>query len=125
MQEKPDKLELLQALAEFLMTEIKPVVSDPRLSFRVLIAANLATVVANEVREEPRFETAERARLKQLLPDVAADDVRALNVELAARLRDGRMRGEALDRARAHLRDTLRDQLSVNNPFFDTRAEIE
>jgi hypothetical protein len=55
------------------------------------------------------------------MPDLASDDLRALNVELAARLRDGRLGLEALP----HLRDTLRDQLSVNNPFFDTRPEIE
>jgi hypothetical protein len=121
MQEKPDKLELLQSLAEFLMAEIKPQITDARLSFRVLIAANLATVVANELRGEARHEEAERARLKSLLHDVTGDDLRALNVELAARLRDGRIGLEALP----HLRDTLRDQLSVNNPFFDTRPEIE
>ena len=121
MQEKPDKLELLQSLATFLMTEIKPHITDARLSFRVLIAANLATVVANEVRGEPAHEAAELQRLRQLLPERPGDNLRALNVELAARLRDGRLGVEALP----HLRETLRDQLQVNNPFFDTRPEIE
>ena len=125
MQEKPDKLELLSAIAEFLMAEVKPVIKDARLSFRVLIAANLAQIVANELRGEAGHEAAERERLRALLPDVAPESLRALEVELSARLRDGRIAGDALDRAREALRETLRDQLSVNNPFFDTRAEIE
>jgi hypothetical protein len=125
MQEKPDRLELLSAIAEFLMNEVRPAISDARLSFRVLIAANLAQIVAGELRAEPQHEAAARERLRALLPDVTAGDPRAIERELAARLRDGRISGEALERARALVRDTLRDQLSVNNPLFDTRAEVE
>jgi len=122
MQEKPDREELLAAISAFLMGELKPTVTDARLSFRVLIAANLAQIVSNELREAPRHEAAERERLRQLLPDVATDDLRALQSELARRLRAGTVDAT---RARAHLIETLRDQLAVNNPFFDTRPQIE
>jgi hypothetical protein len=122
MQEKPDKEELLAAISAFLMGELKPVVTDARLSFRVLIAANLAQIVGNELRHGPRQDEAERGRLKKLLPDATSDDLHELARELATRLREGRV---DLDAARDHLRETLRDQLTVNNPFFDTRAEIE
>jgi hypothetical protein len=122
MQEKPNKEELLAAISAFLMAELKPVITDARLSFRVLIAANLAQIVANELQKGPLKDAAELARLKQLLPDLSSNDLRVLEGELAARLRDGRV---DLKAARAHLRETLRDQLAVNNPFFDTRAEIE
>ena len=122
MQEKPNNEELLAAISAFLMAELKPVITDARLSFRVLIAANLAQIVANELQKGPQQDAAELQRLKQLLPDLSSNDLRVLEGELAARLRDGRVDLEA---ARAHLRETLRDQLAVNNPFFDTRPEIE
>ena len=41
MYEQPDKEALLSAIATFLMNELRPVIRDPRLAFRVLIAANL------------------------------------------------------------------------------------
>ncbi len=123
MHDKPDKVELLQALAEFLMVELKPATTDPRLSFRVLIAANLAQVVANELTVEPALEAAELARLRALLPDAPADaPVGQLNAELAARLRTGRVDFAAARRA---LLETLRDKLKVNNPFFDTRPQVD
>ena len=42
MQNRPSKTDLLEAVARFLERDVKPAIKDPSLSFRVLIAANLA-----------------------------------------------------------------------------------
>src|SRR5580692_116344 len=59
MQNRPDKTALLEAVARFLATEVKPAITDPNLAFRVLVAANLAAVVAAEVATEEAQEEAE------------------------------------------------------------------
>jgi len=135
MQDKPDKQMLLQAISEFLLTEVKPAISESRLSFRVLIAANLAQVVAKELVEEDAQEAHELQRLRTLVTDIPVAEhldrpalqqlVVQLNTELAERLRDGRIAGAQLDETRRHLLTTLREKLSVNNPFFDTRPDVD
>src|SRR4051812_30641733 len=89
MQDRPAKEVLLDAIASFLLTQVKPAISDPALGFRVLIAANLATVVASEIRSGDEQNAAERERLRALLPEVQGE-VPALNAALASRLREGR-----------------------------------
>jgi hypothetical protein len=135
MQDKPDKQMLLQAISEFLLTEVKPAITESRLSFRVLIAANLAQVVAKELVEEDGQEARELERLRVLLRDLHVEpavdrpamqrQVLHLNRELAQRLREGSIAGAQLDETRRHLLTTLREKLSVNNPFFDTRPDVD
>ncbi len=130
MQDPPDKATLLDAVAQFLALELKSAVADPKLGFRVLIAAHLTASVAAELRGDEAQDAAELARLRALLPDVAAQQkdpspraqIQALNRELAARLRDGRLSaGAAFD----HLQQTLAEKLAVVSPRFDLRPEIE
>ena len=52
MQQRPTKTQLLQAIAKFLVAEAYPSISDKRLSFRMLIAANLANMVSAELESE-------------------------------------------------------------------------
>ena len=49
MHDPPEREALLFAVAEFLTNDVKPLLTDPRLSFRALIAANLAQVVAADL----------------------------------------------------------------------------
>jgi len=135
MQDRPDKDVLLDAMATFLLTQVRPAISDPGLSFRVLIAANLANVVANEIRSEEEQDVAELTRLRDLLPEirVAPDGTRAgthqairtLNKALAERLQAGGFDAAGLSRATAHVKQTLLEKLAVNNPRFETALEIE
>jgi hypothetical protein len=129
MQDPPDKATLLDAVAQFLALELKGAVADPRLAFRVLIAAHLTASVAAELRGDETQDTAELARLRALLPDVAAQQndppraqIIAMNRELALRLRDGRLPSSA---AFDHLQKTLAEKLAVVSPRFDLRPEIE
>ena len=71
MQNRPDKTDLLEAVARFLERDVKPAIKDPSLAFRVLIAANLAAVVAGELRVEDAATGAELDRLRALLPELA------------------------------------------------------
>ena len=114
---------------------VVPAITDPGLSFRLLIAANLAGVVANEIRSEETQDGAELSRLRALLPDVPVtldgtregirSAIRALNRALATRLQENGFDGPALAQATAHVKQTLLEKLAVNNPRFETALEIE
>lgn len=135
MQDRPSKEVLLDALAGFLLQQVRPAISDPGLSFRVLIAANLATVVAGEIRSEETQDTAELARLRALLPQVEVQPgttreelhacIRTLNAALAKQLRSGAFNAAQLAQATSHVKQTLLEKLAVNNPRFETGLDIE
>lgn len=137
MQLRPTKPALLQAVARFLISEVYPNIPDKRLNFRVLIAANLANMVAAEMDAEHELIEAEIARLAELMPDAPArhqqpqsdlDRLRLLselNRELATRIRQRRLSPAEKRRAWDHAKETLIRTLAVDNPRFDTAPEIE
>jgi Domain of unknown function (DUF6285) len=132
MQDPPDKETLLDAVALFLVGELKGAVADPKLGFRVLIAAHLTASVAAELRADEAQDAAELARLRALLPDAPGEpaancrsEIRRLNGELAARLRDGRLEGGRWQAALEHLQQTLAEKLRVVSPRFDLRPDVE
>ncbi|MBL8934522.1 MAG: hypothetical protein JNM69_08205 [Archangium sp.] len=137
MQNRPDHPTLLDAVAQFLLAEVSPKLeADKALQFRVLIAANLANVVANELRSETtRFE-AETSRLKALLPDEAKalpldstdrtarlEALETLNRTLSKKLRDGALTAEQLTQTLEALFATAKETLEVTNPRFDLTHE--
>ena len=99
--------------------------ADKALQFRVLIAANLATVVAGEIRTGSTREAAEAARLRRLLgpltPTLSPGGVEGeqLNRRLADALRNNEFSPEQLDLALEHLLATARETLEVTNPRFE------
>src|SRR6186997_2521329 len=120
MQDLPDKISLLEAVARFLGDErLKKEIRDPALAFRVKIAAHVIESVAREEAAEDRHDAAELQRLEELfeLPrsssEISKNTRRAriaeLNRMLAKRLRTGG--ASELDpfvrRAHAHLKTTL------------------
>jgi hypothetical protein len=134
MQERPDKLVLLTAISRFLLEEVRPALSDPRLNFRALIAAHLAHVVATELGSDEGAVTRELGRLLPLFPDVPPPSeslsarcmlVAELNARLAAGLRDGAHSPAELGDIAAVLRESLREKLAIENPRFDTSLDIE
>ena len=125
MQNRPDHSTLLDAIASFLMGDLVPKLeADKALQFRVLIAANLATVVASELHTEPVRLASELARLRALplTPTLSplAQGEGELNRELAARLRKGELSAGVLE----HLIATARETLEVTNPRFELSDEI-
>jgi hypothetical protein len=123
MQDPPDKEMLLAAVARFLAEEIRPVVADARLNFRVLIAAHLAMTVANECRSGADETAAELARLQAFYPDAEAS-LPELSARLARDVRGGAI-AEDDARLRDHVKKSLLAKLAINSPRFDTRSEIE
>ncbi len=140
MQDAPAKETLLLALAKFLITEVRPVVTDSRLSFRLLIAANLAGIVAQECAGEDEQNRAELARLTALFTELGAEmsappagmptrttEVRAIalcNEKLAKGIASG-----ALDPAPGgavffHVKQTLTEKIAIDNPRFDAKRDL-
>jgi len=138
MQTRPDQPTLLDAVAQFLLEAVAPKLeADKALQFRVLIAANLSTVVANELRTHDARFAAEAQRLAALLPEVArglrldspsgverAAGLEALTRELATRLRAGTLGAEQRAAALEHLWLTARQTLEVTNPRFDLSEDL-
>ena len=134
MQNRPDGSTLLDAVANFLVTEVGPrLESDKALQFRLLIAANLATIVASELRTEDDRCAAEGQRLVALLPEIGQlpqlssprrvermTAIAAMEAALAARLRQSGPDDASL----AHLWETAKQTLQVTNPRFDLSEEL-
>jgi hypothetical protein len=137
MQQRPTKTELLQAIAKFLVAEAYPSISDKRLSFRVLIAANLANMVSAELESENALIDEEIARLADLMPDAVAGRAPAeseaerrellsqLHRELAERIRLHRFSAEEKRRAWNEVKESLSRTLAIDNPRFDRSQKIE
>lgn len=123
MQNRPDHPTLLDAVASFLMADVVPKLeADKALQFRVLIAANLATVVAGELRTQPARTAAELTRLQALLAtDGTLED---LNRKLASALRANAFSPEQAERALEHLIATAKETLEVTNPRFELADEL-
>lgn len=129
----PDGAQLLEAVAQFLEADVRGAVNDPRVSFRTLIAAHICRGVAAEMKQAETHEAAELLRLAALFPAEAKDagaikdsatrrrTIAELNKVLIRHLKRGDSDRALLD----HLRQTLRDELTLTNPRFDLAKEIE
>ena len=138
MQDRPTKIELLHGISEFLMHQLRPAVDNPALSFRVLIAANLASIIAGELQNEGDHDARQLERLQALMPDVAVTDaqqgpaevesqaaIAALNKALVSRIQAGGLSDAERAAIWTHLHATLREKLSVLNPRFDLSPTID
>ena len=135
MQTRPDQSTLLEAVATFLLEEVTPKLKDDKaLAFRLMIAANLANVVATELRTQDDRFSHEARRLKGLLHGAGdesklwssrtherLDALTALERDLAQRLRSGRVKID--DKVIDHLVQTTKDTLGAVNPRFDLSDE--
>jgi hypothetical protein len=123
MQDRPDAAELAQAVREFLETEILSTVEDPRLRFRVVVAANGLGILERELAFGRTFVRQEVQSLTRLMGrgDPIADDIaglrsqaRTLNRELARRIRAADPPAGTLE----HLKATVADKLRVASPRY-------
>jgi hypothetical protein len=135
VQTRPDQSTLLDAVATFLLEEVAPKLKDDKpLAFRLMIAANLANIVATELRTQDERFSHEARRLRALLPGVAdeaklwssrtlerLEELTALERELAVRLRSGRVKVD--EKVIDHLVQTAKDTLAAVNPRFDLAEE--
>jgi hypothetical protein len=128
MHDRPTAAELLSAVRHFLETELLPTLSDARLRFQMLVAANVLAVAEREVEVEDQHLREEWEWLSGLLlltqpgPDATAElrrAVRAANVQLCSEIRKGHFDepGEFLSLLR-ELRKGVVRKLEVANPRY-------
>jgi hypothetical protein len=104
----PSAPELLDAVAEFLESEVLPATAG-RVRFHVRVGANVVALVAREIVLGPGQSAAHAARLHGL---GVHDDA-----ELAAAIRSGALDARAAE-VRAVVRDAVADKLAVANPGY-------
>ena len=73
MADRPDAGELLEAVLEFLATEVLPEATDQRRKFRTLVAMNALGIARREL--ESSEETLSAAELRDLATRIRAGDV--------------------------------------------------
>ena len=132
MNDRPTADELLEAVREYLLSEVAPAAPSHRARFRALIAANVIAIVRRELAARDGQE--ELTGIAELLgvPALAdpGGDLRegllAANRRIAEHIREGA--ADEGDHARA-VRDLIRKQvegkLAVNNPAFLERFETQ
>jgi hypothetical protein len=128
-QDRPDAPELLEAVAEFLFTDVREWAPREK-RFQVLVAANVCAVVARELRAGDAPLREDLALFRELLGEgpgepssgaELAEQVRAAQVELSRRLRAGELDAR-LDHVADALRDHVRRQLEIARPGYDAPA---
>jgi hypothetical protein len=123
VQDRPTAPELLDAVRLFLATELLPAVTDHRLRFRTLVAANLLDMLRRELALEPDLLHAEYARLAALLDDRRREPAgsQALGDAITgqhATLCDLIRAGQAPDACFAAVLDGVRAKLEIANPRY-------
>jgi uncharacterized protein DUF6285 len=114
MQDEPTPVELTKAVADFLRTDIAPLIAGHQ-AFKLRVAINALDLVVRQLTLSEGSDAAEAERLKQLLGiDGALVD---LNRELAARIASGEIDLKTPDIA-THLWQTTMDKLAVDQPNY-------
>jgi len=127
MQDRPTSVELLEAAADFVESELVPAVQGAR-QFQARVVANVMRVVAREIKlEDPLVRSEVKALARVLghdaphlhsLNDLCAAAV-SMGEELTTKIRageadDGDWRGEVL----AVVRQSVEDKLRIANPRY-------
>lgn len=111
-QPRPTATELVDAVREFLDTDLMPTLQG-RQQFHTRVAINVLGTVARELRDGPEVADAERARLVELLDaDGGVDD---LSAALAVAIRSGEISIDD-DAVLDHLRTAAREDVAIANP---------
>jgi hypothetical protein len=101
MSDRPTAPELLEAVWEFLSSEVLPTLDDHRLKFRTLVAMNALGIARRELEADE--------------PGLGEDELR----ELARRIRAGDVPTDAHALLKTHVAAKLR----VSNPHYLERYE--
>jgi len=135
MQDQPTATQLLEAIADFLLKEVLPIVQeDEALAYKTLVSWNMLGVVGREIRQGRLLLEQEKDRLAVFFPAQSgptgsqpdqmpgpADDlekqVQRYNELLAARIRSQGL--SIQDRAVWDaVKESVRERIVVTNPRF-------
>ena len=114
MQDEPTPTELIKAVADFLRTEIAPVIKGHN-AFKLRVGINALDLVTREIAQEGPSDAAEAGRLKQLLG--LDGSLMELNRALARKIANGEV-GLDTPGLREHLWQTTMDKLAVDQPNY-------
>ena len=114
MQDEPTPTELIKAVADFLRTEITPVIKGHN-AFKLRVGINALDLVTRQLALEGPGDTAEAARLKQLLG--MDGSMMELNRALAERIAKGEVDLNTPG-LKEHLWRTTMDKLAVDQPSY-------
>jgi hypothetical protein len=103
MPDRPNALELIEAVTEFLGGEVLPLMTDHRMKFRTLVALNALGIAYRELNDA--------SNNLLLAPEELA--------ELARRIRAGDVPGDAVPALKEHVAAKLR----VSNPAYLEKYE--
>jgi hypothetical protein len=101
MSDRPTALELLEAVEEFLSSEVLPTLDDQRLKFRTLVAMNALGIARRELDADES--------------GLGEDELR----ELARKIRAGEVPADA----HAVLKEHVAAKLRISNPQYLERYE--
>ena len=101
MSDRPTALELLEAVEEFLSSEVLPTLDDQRVKFRTLVAMNALGIARRELEADE--------------PGLGEDELR----ELARKIRAGDVPADA----HAVLKEHVAAKLRISNPQYLERYE--
>src|SRR5262245_34470957 len=129
MNDRPTAPELVQAVRTFLEAEVVPALTDARLRFQALVAANVLSIVGRELSSEEEVLRAEAALLGLSPPERLGELRRAVaeaNASLCARIRAGEFDEPGPFRELAvKVRQTVVAKLMVANPRYLAAVEAE
>lgn len=112
--DRPNSLELLEAVREFLIEHIAPNVNG-QLAFHARVASNALAIVTREIKQKTAMDEREKTRLSALLGHNKS--LLELNRELALLIQSSKLdsdRAAVLD----HLRQTNADKINLANPKY-------
>jgi Domain of unknown function (DUF6285) len=122
MQDEPTSTELIKAVADFLRDEIAPEISGHH-AFKLRVSINALDLVARQLALEQGSDSAEAARLVELLG--MQGTLGDLNRALAARIASGEVDLQTAGLTE-HLWQTTMDKLAVDQPNYAAyRRELE
>ena len=114
MQDEPTPEELIKAVADFLRTDIAPVISGHN-AFKLRVSINALDLVTRQLTLEQNSDAAEVSRLSQLLG--MQGSLSELNRTLADRIAKGEV-GLQTPGLADHLWQTTMDKVAVDQPNY-------
>jgi hypothetical protein len=114
MQDQPTPEELIKAVADFLRSDVAPVISGHN-AFKLRVSINALDLVARQLTLQQAGDAAEAARLEKLLG--IQGTLGELNRALAARIAKGEADLKTPGLA-DHLWQTTMDKLAVDQPNY-------
>ncbi|MGW1424035.1 DUF6285 domain-containing protein [Bradyrhizobium manausense] len=114
MQDEPTPIELTKAVADFLRSDITPLITGHQ-AFKLRVAVNILDLVTRQLTQEEGSDASEVERLRALLG--MDGSVTELNRALAERIAKGEV-DLATPGLAEHLWATTMDKLAVDQPSY-------